>query len=178
MEVYQAVRSEVGDDFPIGVKLNSADFLRGGFEADDSLQVIEMLDKAGVDLLEISGGTYEKFVAFRHQDLSLFTGLPRESSRRRESHFLEFSEAAREHVTEMKLMVTGGFVSTQGMIDAIESGDCDVVGVARAITLDRKFAEKAVNGEMVTVRTDITPTIPWPLNWPIVNDGLLNLWYY
>src|SRR5690606_8455492 len=58
-EVYAAVRSVVGTDFPISVKLNSADFQRGGFTEDESVQVVQWLSQAGVDLLEISGGNYE-----------------------------------------------------------------------------------------------------------------------
>ena len=55
-----AVRTAVGPEFPIGVKLNSADFQRGGFDFTESLQVAKWLEAAGVDLLEISGGTYEQ----------------------------------------------------------------------------------------------------------------------
>ncbi|MBK8490882.1 MAG: hypothetical protein IPL49_08345 [Saprospirales bacterium] len=59
MRIVKETREAVGAEFPIGVKLNSADFQRGGFSPDDSLQVIRMLHDAKVDLLEISGGTYE-----------------------------------------------------------------------------------------------------------------------
>ena len=60
LESVRAVRLAVGPDFPVGVKLNSADFQRGGFDFDESLQVAKWLEAEGVDLLEISGGTYEQ----------------------------------------------------------------------------------------------------------------------
>jgi 2,4-dienoyl-CoA reductase-like NADH-dependent reductase (Old Yellow Enzyme family) len=60
LEIYRSIRSKVGKDFSIGVKLNSKDFQHGGFSEDDSTIVANTLDQEGIDLLEISGGTYEK----------------------------------------------------------------------------------------------------------------------
>lgn len=49
----------MGADFPVSIKLNSADFQRGGFTEEESLDLIRVLSEAGMDLIEISGGTYE-----------------------------------------------------------------------------------------------------------------------
>ena len=59
LEVYRAIRKEVGDTFPVGIKLNSADFMKGGFTEEESMQVVQALSENGIDLIEISGGTYE-----------------------------------------------------------------------------------------------------------------------
>ena len=59
LEVYRAICDAVGDDYPVGIKLNSADFHRGGFSQDESVRVVAALADAGIDLVEISGGTYE-----------------------------------------------------------------------------------------------------------------------
>ncbi len=58
--VVRACRAAVGDDFPIGLKLNSSDFQQGGFSAEECLQVVRWLGEDGVDLLELSGGSYEQ----------------------------------------------------------------------------------------------------------------------
>lgn len=58
-EIVRAMRARVGKNFPIGIKINSADFQRGGFAEDDAVEVVKMLEHEGVDLIEISGGTYE-----------------------------------------------------------------------------------------------------------------------
>lgn len=63
MDVYTEIRKQIGADFPIAIKLNSADFQKGGFTEEDSLEVIKALAAAGIDLIEISGGTYESGVA-------------------------------------------------------------------------------------------------------------------
>ena len=85
IETVREIRATTSSRFLIAVKLNSADFQRGGFDADDSLTVAHALEKEGIDLLEISGGTYES--------TAMVTGTPqRESTRAREAYFLEFAE--------------------------------------------------------------------------------------
>ena len=60
LEVYRNIRTKVGDKFPVGIKINSADFQRGGFTEEESMEVVRLLDAEGIDLIEISGGTYER----------------------------------------------------------------------------------------------------------------------
>ncbi|MCQ4211344.1 hypothetical protein [Streptomyces longispororuber] len=60
MDIVRAVRASVSPTFVVAVKLNSADFQRGGFDADGARQVIEMLAPLGVDLVELSGGTWSR----------------------------------------------------------------------------------------------------------------------
>ncbi len=59
IEIVKAVRAVVSDQFTVAVKLNSADFQRGGFSAEDAQLVVEMLNELAVDLVELSGGSYE-----------------------------------------------------------------------------------------------------------------------
>ncbi|MEL7423966.1 MAG: NADH:flavin oxidoreductase/NADH oxidase family protein [Bacteroidota bacterium] len=101
------MREVVGANFPISVKLNSADFQRGGFSEEDSLEVVQMLDEAGIDLLEISGGTYEKLAFFLMNDEE---HQLRESTRKREAYFIDFARKVRA-VSKLPLMITGGFRS-------------------------------------------------------------------
>lgn len=131
METVAEVREAVGPDFPISVKLNSADFQRGGFQFEDSLQVAEWLGDAGIDLLEISGGNYEQ------PKLLGIEGMESEekqnvapSTARREAYFVDFALAMQEKVS-VPLMVTGGFRSREAMDYALESGAADVIGIGR-----------------------------------------------
>lgn len=128
-EVIAAVRGVVGDRFPIALKLNSADFQRGGFTQEESMDVVAQLESAGVDLLEISGGTYEAAAM-------MGSGLPaRASTRAREAYFLEYAEQVRAR-TRVPLMLTGGFRTRAGMDQALASGAIDVVGLARPLVLE------------------------------------------
>ena len=126
-EIIGEVRNTVGPEFPIGVKLNSSDFQKGGFSLDDCVQVAHWLAEDGIDLLEISGGTYEQ--------LSLIGVEPtevRESTRKREAYFIEYAEKIKAEAN-VPLMVTGGFRSRSVMEHAIESGEVDLVGLARPL---------------------------------------------
>jgi 2,4-dienoyl-CoA reductase-like NADH-dependent reductase (Old Yellow Enzyme family) len=64
LEAFQAVRNEVGVEYPVFVKINSEDFVEGGLTVDEMLQVCAMLEKAGVDAIEMSGGTVYASGAF------------------------------------------------------------------------------------------------------------------
>lgn len=128
-EIVRAIRSEIGERFPIGVKLNSADFQRGGFSEDESMSVVAMLEQEGIDLLEISGGTYEK---------PAVTGTiqaVKASTVAREAYFLEYAKKVRTR-TRLPLLLTGGFRSRSGMESALSSGAIDMVGLARPMALE------------------------------------------
>lgn len=138
MELVAATRAAIGDDKVLSVKLNSADFQRGGFSEDESILVAKALEEAGVDLLEISGGTYE---------VGAMMGVTqRESTRQREAYFLEFAERLRGQVS-LPLMVTGGFRTAAAMSAAIESGAVDVIGLGRPLAVDPDFPRLLLAGK-------------------------------
>lgn len=133
VQVYHSIREEVGQDFPIAIKLNTADFQRGGFTEDEFLIVVEKLAKIGVDLIEISGGTYES---------QTMTGINHKPSDiNRESYFLEYAEKIRKLV-DTPLMVTGGFRSVKCMTEAIEENKTDLIGLGRPFAIDPDIPKK------------------------------------
>ncbi|MBM4365379.1 MAG: NADH:flavin oxidoreductase/NADH oxidase family protein [Deltaproteobacteria bacterium] len=140
LEVVRAMRAEVGPGFPVGVKLNSADFQRGGFTEDASMEVVSALEAEGIDLLEISGGTYEKPVmAGRGAEV-------RASTVAREAYFLDYARKVRAR-TRLPLMLTGGFRTRAGMEAAVAGGAIDVVGLARPMALEPDFPARVLRGE-------------------------------
>ncbi len=151
LETVRAVRKAVGADFPVSVKLNSADFQRGGFSHEDAIKVASWLNAEGLDLLEISGGTYEQPRLVGLDDMTLHPEKAekrRESTIAREAYFLEYAKDIRA-ATTMPLMVTGGFRSVAGMNAALASGTMDVVGIARPLCVDPEIANKLLAGEAV-----------------------------
>ena len=133
LEVVRAMRAEIGDKV-LSIKLNSADFQRGGFGEDESLEVVHALADEGIDLLEVSGGTYSSaaMLGVRGDD-----GRDvKESTRQREAYFLEYAERVRAERPDLPLMLTGGFRTASVMAEAIESGAIDVVGLGRPLTLE------------------------------------------
>jgi 2,4-dienoyl-CoA reductase-like NADH-dependent reductase (Old Yellow Enzyme family) len=138
IEIYQAIREKVGSSFPIGIKLNSADFMKGGFSEEDSIEVIRTLSELGIDQIEISGGSYES---------PNFTGTNvKASTIKREAYFLEFAENAKK-VTDTPIAVTGGFRTSEGMKRAVESGWTDMVGIARPLAVEPDIPNRILSGE-------------------------------
>ncbi|MCO5398560.1 NADH:flavin oxidoreductase/NADH oxidase family protein [Ralstonia soli] len=140
MAVYSEIRRQVGADFPVGIKLNSADFQRGGFTEEESMATIRALVEAGIDLIEISGGTYEAPAMS-----GAFQKPQKASTAAREAYFLEFAEKVRAEV-KVPLMVTGGFRTAEGMNAALSTGALDIVGVARLLAIDPDAPAALLNG--------------------------------
>jgi 2,4-dienoyl-CoA reductase-like NADH-dependent reductase (Old Yellow Enzyme family) len=130
LEVIKATRRAVGADFPVSVKLNSADFQRGGMTEGESIRVATWLGEHSLDLLEVSGGNYEsqEMIGFSNGDAPKRT--TKESTLLREAYFLDYAEKVRP-ATPMPLMITGGFRSAAVMDKALKSGALDVIGLAR-----------------------------------------------
>lgn len=148
LEVVKAVRAKAGADFAISVKLNSADFQKGGFTNQECLQVVEWLNGAGVDLLEISGGSYEQPRMAGVDGLEpVYTENVAASTRAREAYFIDYA-AAIAKVAKMPLMVTGGFRTRAGMEDALASGACQVIGVGRPLCGDPLSVRRLMTGEI------------------------------
>lgn len=147
-EVYAATRQAVGPDFPVAVKLNSADFQKGGFSLADCVQVAQSLEVAGIDLIEISGGTYEQ--------MSFVTGTDepqRESTRSREAYFLEYAREIRAAVAT-PIMVTGGFRSRDAMETALTEDGIDMIGLARPLCVHPDGAADLIAGRVEQIGVD------------------------
>ena len=125
--IVKEVRKAVGPNFPVSVKLNSADFQKGGFTEEDSLEVVKMLDKNKIDLLEVSGGTYENVAFFlMNEDHSKI----KTSTKLREAFFIDFAKKVRE-ISTIPLMITGGFRSLDFSEEVLVKGELDFIGMAR-----------------------------------------------
>ncbi|MGB5483363.1 NADH:flavin oxidoreductase/NADH oxidase family protein [Parasphingorhabdus sp.] len=146
LAVVAKTRAAVGPDFPISVKLNSADFQKGGFNFDDSLQVVKWLENASVDLVEISGGTYEQPALMgadgieekEQQNLA-------PSTKAREAYFVDFAKAMQDAV-KVPLMVTGGFRTRAAMESALESGAADLIGLGRPMCVMTDAPKQLLEG--------------------------------
>ncbi len=150
LQVAHAVRTAVGRDFPIAVKLNSADFQQGGFTNEEAMQVAQWLGDARIDLLELSGGSYEQLVMI---GAGADTAPPlKESTRKREAYFLEYASMIKP-VANMPIMVTGGFRTKQGMEEAITSGAADVIGLGRPMCIDPELPCQILSGQTAHAST-------------------------
>jgi 2,4-dienoyl-CoA reductase-like NADH-dependent reductase (Old Yellow Enzyme family) len=137
LDVVRAVRAAVRPSFAVAVKLNSADFQRGGFDADDARKVIAMLAPLGVDLVELSGGSYES---------PAMAGRPAgEPTAAREAYFLELA-ANLARTSPVPLMLTGGITRRETADQVLTSG-VDVVGMATALGATPNLPDHWLRGE-------------------------------
>jgi 2,4-dienoyl-CoA reductase-like NADH-dependent reductase (Old Yellow Enzyme family) len=152
--IIQQVRQEVGPQFPVSVKLNSSDFQKGGFTEEESLEVVKMLDKEKIDLLEISGGTYEKLAFFLLNDEK--SDL-KTSTQKREAYFIDFAKSIRA-VSTIPLLVTGGFRSFEFCNQVLESGELDMIGMARPFLTNLDDIPDFLNGDLPILKNNALRT--------------------
>ncbi len=179
-------REALGTNFPISVKLNSADFQKGGFDFDDSLTVAKWLADAGVDLLEISGGTYEQP---RLLNLDGIEPIEEQSLARstlaREAYFVDFAKAMREKLS-IPIMVTGGLRRKDVMNHVLETGGADMIGLGRPLCVDADGPNRLLNGEDELARyEDNLSLLPSWLMWltrfnavRTINSFATQFWFY
>tara|TARA_B110000240_G_scaffold23343_1_gene23675 strand:+ start:308 stop:1531 length:1224 start_codon:yes stop_codon:yes gene_type:complete len=146
LEIYREIRFQVGSGYPIGIKINSADFQNGGFTELESLEVIRLLENEGIDLIEISGGTYEK--------PAMIQGDRKKSTIAREAYFLDYIEKARKLI-KTPLLLTGGIRSVSVMEKALKDGNLDFIGLARPFCLYPNLANQVFDGSVKRFETPI-----------------------
>ncbi|MEM1152166.1 MAG: NADH:flavin oxidoreductase/NADH oxidase family protein [Pseudomonadota bacterium] len=147
-ECVSAARREGGPGFTISVKLNSADFQKGGFSHEDCLAVVDMLNELGVDLLEVSGGSYEQPKMMNQEGMKPADAPQvRESTRKREAYFLDYARSVKTRA-KMPVMVTGGFRSREAMDSALANGEADVIGIGRPLCVETDLPNRLLNNEI------------------------------
>ncbi|KAA8820332.1 NADH:flavin oxidoreductase [Bifidobacterium rousetti] len=157
-EVFDAVRAAVGPKFPVAVKLNSSDAPiavkiddRGGsfagFDEEESTWVMKQLEKRGVDLIDISGGTLEKPV--------IQTNSGALEDRRRGVYFTEFARRVKGELT-VPVALTGGFRNARDMERALDEGITQMIGIARPLALVPDLPKRIIRD-----RWDGSVDLPW-----------------
>ncbi|KAL4863751.1 hypothetical protein BDV12DRAFT_177187 [Aspergillus spectabilis] len=138
LDILTQTRAAVPSTFCIGIKFNSADYTSTSFE--DTMTQIGLLADAGIDFIEISGGTYEdpKMVG---RGLDSQSSNPKSTrTAAREAFFLEFASAVRSRYPSLTLMLTGGFRTRAGAEYALAQNACDLIGIGRPAAIDPNFA--------------------------------------
>jgi 2,4-dienoyl-CoA reductase-like NADH-dependent reductase (Old Yellow Enzyme family) len=136
LEIADACRKRVSNDFIIGIKVNSVEFQDKGFSPEDAKGLCQALERAKFDYVELSGGTYES-LAFGHK---------RESTKKRESFFIEFAEEIVKPLTKTKTYITGGMKTVGAMVKALDT--VDGVGLARPVCQEPHLPRDILDGKV------------------------------
>jgi 2,4-dienoyl-CoA reductase-like NADH-dependent reductase (Old Yellow Enzyme family) len=148
LDIVKGVRAAVSAQFAVAVKLNSADFQRGGFSPEDAQQVVRMLNEMSVDVVELSGGSYEA---------PAMQGHARDGrTLAREAYFLEFAQSMMA-VAQMPLMVTGG-IRRKTIADQVVESGVSLVGIATALAINPRLVHAWRSGQELA--PELTP-ITW-----------------
>jgi len=164
IEIVRAVGSVTPQSFLLTVKMNVSDFQPGGFDAAEALAVAKALENEGVHLIEFSGGTYES-------SAMIDGGVARDPSGAREAYFLSYAKEFAQELS-VPVMLSGGFRSRVAMIDAIESGAADVIGLARPIAVEPYFPRRILDGT-----TAVSLATPPKVGNKNIDDLLSGAWY-
>lgn len=127
LQVIEAVRAVVGADFPVFLRLGAADYSEGGTSIEDSQSAARQFEKAGVDILDISGG-------FSGYTIPGVTG---------QGYFAPLAEAIKK-VVSIPVILTGGITEAQAAERLLAEGKANLIGVGRAVLQDSQWARKAV----------------------------------
>ncbi len=167
LETVQAVRKTVSNEFCVSVKLNSADFQKGGFDLDNAKWVVAQLNMLNIDLVELSGGSYES-PAMQGVNLDK-VDAPQTSSEIREAYFVEFAKDI-VPIAKMPIMVTGGItkrIVAERALNADANGfGVDMLGIARAMAYVPDLPSRWQNDEALAVKVQ-------EVSWK--NKGLASL---
>ena len=132
LSVVEAIKASVSDNFIVAVKLNSADFQRGGFDIDDAKTVVNWLQNHNIDFVELSGGSYE---------VPAMQGVTADGrTLAREAYFIEFAKEIAE-ATEVPIMTTGG-VRRLPIAEKVLASGAEMVGIATALALEPDLANR------------------------------------
>jgi len=169
------------------VKLNSADFQEGGFTTEEAVQVALWLEKEGIDFLEVSGGNYEAGI---YGDKPELAGKKRQSTIRREAYFLEYAVEVTKALSELPVMVTGGWRTKVAMMDALQKGECKLIGLGPPLCGDPDCSKKLLDGSIDELpRYESTLSVGYwlfrPVMWLLPRSikhllqlGSVQAWYY
>ncbi len=144
LEAVRACRARTGDGFTIAVKLNSSDFRHGGFTTEDAGEVVTLLAEEGIDLLEVSGGTYESPALLGLADGQQSTA--QQPTPYKEAYFADFARSAKAASPDLPVMLTGGIRSAAAMRDLLADGVADVIGLGRPLVVDPSLPQQLEQG--------------------------------
>ena len=128
LEIIAAVRTAVGNDFPLLLRLGACDYQKGGITLEDSQKAAREFAQAGVDILDITGS---------------FLGFNAPPGISGQGYFAPLAEAIKQ-VVAIPVILTGGIIEPQAAEKLLASGKADLIGVGRAVLQDSLWAKRAV----------------------------------
>ncbi|EFO99909.1 hypothetical protein CRE_18623 [Caenorhabditis remanei] len=141
LDTYKAVRGVVPEStgFLVGVKLNSRDFQECGMSREDIIKVCQLIENAGFDFVELTGGAMESAIKEAQK---------RQTTIDRENFFLDFVAYTSEIFKETVVYITGRWQTANAMVSSVNMGLTKGVGLGRWSCSEPEFPRKLIAGEV------------------------------
>lgn len=136
-EVYKAIRKEVGEDYPLMIKMNADDLIKGGLKVEEAARAAMRLEELGIDAIEVSGGMYESDEK---------TAKPDITSPDEEAYFRDAGKVFKERLSVPVLLV-GGIRSRSVMEEVLQKGEADLISLARPLIREPDLPNKLREGK-------------------------------
>jgi 2,4-dienoyl-CoA reductase-like NADH-dependent reductase (Old Yellow Enzyme family) len=136
-EVYKTMRKEVGDSYPLLIKINADDFIEGGLKPDESLRIAKRLEEMGIDAVEVSGGMYESAPK---------TAQPNIAAAEQEAYFRDSSRLFKKNLN-IPVIIVGGIRSKIVSEDVLQKGEADLIAISRPLIREPDLPNKFMAGK-------------------------------
>lgn len=143
VEIVERAREIVGPQYPIMIKMNFDDFIEGGLDKNEAVNIAKIIVEAGIDCIEVSGGTQAN--AGKHIAVK---GINREDE---EAYFRSYAKALKEGVS-IPVMLVGGIRSLSVIEKLIKDGICDFVSMCRPFIRESGLIKKWKDGNLEKAR--------------------------
>ncbi len=141
LEVVQSIRKAVGKGFPLLVKLNSQDYLEGGYTVEDMLEVAAMLEKAGLDAIEMSGGNHVAGIFGE-----FFPARKQKAKGDETPYYLDAARKYKERIG-VPLILVGGVRSLEWAERIVSEGAADYVSMSRPLIREPGLIRRWESGD-------------------------------
>lgn len=138
VEIISRTRMLVGPDYPLMIKMNFNDFIEGGLEKDQAVKIAKIIAQAGIDCIEVSGGTLSE-----SKGNIAVKGI---QSKGQEAYFRTYAKALKANVS-IPVMLVGGLRSPDVMAQVIEDGDADFISMCRPLIREPGLVKRWKNGD-------------------------------
>lgn len=136
-EVYNAMRKEVGNNYPILIKMNADDFVEGGIRPEESIRIAKRLEELGIDAIEVSGGMYES--GAKTAQLNIL-------KTEQEAYFRDFSRQFKQKLYTPIILV-GGIRSRSAAEEILQRGDADLISISRPLIREPDLPNRFIAGK-------------------------------
>ncbi len=135
LEVFEAVREEVGHDYPVGFRISADEFVDGGFTLDETTVMAKQLEEAGIDFLDVSCGNYDaRGITVGYMDVPI--------------GYMVYLAAAMKEVVKIPVICTGRINDMVFAEGVLENNQADFVHMVRAFHADPEILVKSEQGRM------------------------------